>query len=64
MLRSRLTPNLLSFVASTLEEIEYGLDAEFPLDRGIGPILANRILADDSDNGTCNRSVDDTENQP
>jgi hypothetical protein len=33
MIRNRMTPNLLSFATSTLEEIEYTLDMEFPSNR-------------------------------
>ncbi len=34
-----MTPNLLSFATSTLEEIEYTLDMEFPSNRGMSSFL-------------------------
>ena len=46
MLRNRLTPNLLDFAASTLEEIEYALDEEFSFDRGIDSILFVKSFSD------------------
>lgn len=40
MLRSRLTPNLRSFVAGSLEEIEYAIEKELPRVRqGMSPSL-------------------------
>ena len=37
MLRHRFNPNLPNFVPGTLEEIEFALENEFPLEKGIGP---------------------------
>lgn len=42
MLRNRLTPNLLKFAASTLEEIEYAIDKEFAFGAGNGPLPFNK----------------------